>query len=244
MRVAREGRGGCVVTRLGCGLLLALLLGCGDGMELVPLGETQHFRRGDPFRVISSTNPLRATRTYLCTSCEEGDFERLVPPPGFEKSPVWRLEASAAVLEKLPEDATFVGFVADGGLRFQHDARSLAPPLLGGASFPCGYPLLGGDSCGAIVSLESDRTFTWRAGDTLHALNDGSDVFVLYASRDVEDLDALRLPPGWRHSERVLAEALVVDSEGYLEAYADLAGNLWQRLDAGEREALRWRGDS
>ena len=55
---------------------------------------------------------------------------------------------------------------------------------------------------------------------------------MLYAVATGSDLAQLTLPPGWSYSTRALREALAVDSNGFLEAYSDLQGNLWQKLEA------------
>jgi hypothetical protein len=195
------------------------------------LGEVRHFELGDAFYEIGTTNPLFVIQTYLCTDCTAESFDGLVPEHGLEKSPVWRLEARSAELRKLPTDADFIGFVDGAGHHFQHDARSVSPPLLGGAIFPCGSPFWG-ESCGTIIRLESDRTFRFAAGDLVHELHDGPNRYVLYAVVDKNDLANLELPPGWTQLTRRLDGEMIMTSNGFQDVYQDVRKNLWQRLSS------------
>lgn len=226
-------------TRKISAVALCLLLavaggttGCGDDIAESSKRRTpgvQTFAMGDPFFVIQSVDLTADVDTFLCLTCDLDSFASLVPPAGFEKSPVLRLKADAAELRKLPSDDDFIGFVADGH-RFQNDAR-FASPLAGGVTIPCALPGEPG-FCGLLLELESDRTFVYDAGSWIDVLSDGHDRYVLYAAFDDGNLDAIPAPPGWRRSRERLARRLVVDSEGYPHIHRDAAGNLWQRTTA------------
>jgi hypothetical protein len=111
-----------------CGLTIGTWLGAVDASAL----ETRFFAEGDPFLVISTTDVTAPTDTYLCTTCSEQSFAALILPAGFSKNPVLRLQASRAVLRKLPTADGFEGFTDAAGNEFQNDARLVAPPLRGG----------------------------------------------------------------------------------------------------------------
>lgn len=197
----------------------------------------QNFSQGDPFYVIQNANPLSQADTFLCISCDAADFAALTPLAGYQKSPVRTLAASSAELRKLPSQPTFQGFVDGAGNEFQADAQLIAPPLAGGASFLCGFP--GPGFCGVIGHLESDRTFVFDAGETVHELSDGSSTWVLYLELNTVGLATMILPPGWSYASRTLSQALVLDSGGFPDIYTDVQGNLWQ-LQTVPEPGLAW----
>jgi hypothetical protein len=168
--------------------------------------------------------------TFLCISCSLDEFMSLAAPPGFEKTPVHTLQANTAELRKLPTDDHFIGFTDDAGHEYQNDAR-FASPLSGSVTLPCGIPGREG-YCGLMIELESDRTFVYSAGETIHELGDGTVTYLLYAVCDASNLAAMRLPGGWSYAARALDRELVVDPEGFPHVYQDVQGNLWQKVGA------------
>jgi hypothetical protein len=204
------------------------------------IGEVRHFERGNAFFEVATTSPFVSIRTYLCTDCTAESFDELEPEYGLEKLPVRRLEARSAEVRKLPMDEDFIGFVDRAGHRFQRDARSVSPLLLGGAVYPCGVPFMG-SFCGSIVRLESDRTLRFGAGDLVHELDDGTSRYVLYAAADKDDLASLSLPPGWNQLTRRLDGEMIITTNGFLDVFQDARENLWQRVgidrfDVGDGE--------
>lgn len=190
--------------------------------------------KGDPILEIQQDQPSNA-EAYVCTDCDLATFQALTAPAGYSKTPVRVTEANFAVNRGVTTLPDFVGLDAVGH-EFQLVARLEAPPFEGGVEFLCGLPIAPG-FCGAVAHLESDRTFTFLAGETVHELRipffDGDeiliDTFILFASANPVGLDEMLLPPGWFYQTRVLAGNLVVqDPTGFPDVYTDVQNNLWQ----------------
>ncbi len=171
-----------------------------------------------------------------CAECTPEQFEAMVPPPGYVKGAfrVFLMAEGGGVLptppEGLPRQLDLIPEVP--GPEFTYTAHVLGGEVLGIA--PGAVPL-------AIIDVRRHTFFRYEAGQVVHEVTDpDGDVYVainldldLAATIDYEQVGALSelpVPEGWTYSSRVLAEDLLLATDGLARVFVQGTLAAWQRV--------------
>ena len=220
---------------LGWAIMVASLLGvgCSDtpGSPELP-GE------GFTLKVHQNTgeNPF-AQLAYQCNACTFEDYAGLEPPEGWTKGPTQMVIPSGEMLstpvfEGVPATIDLIAELP--GDEFELIAKSLNGTVLE----------MSGTRLVALVDVMRDTLFRYPAGGRVHEVTDPEgQVFILFAfevatmdaDRAVfESADALSdypVPEGWTYTTRVLADELVLATEGVATVLSirGEVSSVWQR---------------
>jgi len=182
----------------------------------------------------TGANPF-ARYVYACIpGCTPADFATVTAPAGFEKASAKLSIPSSisATLPTIPGVAPSLDLVAS----LPGDDFNLVAELLG-ISIVEFNPTFGAF---ALAQVQRDTVFTYDAGSVVHEVIDTDDnVYILFSfdldqlatidPGQVDSLSGLDVPTGWSYRSRSLSEALVVESGGLANVFAQGSTNAWQR---------------
>ncbi len=185
-----------------------------------------------------STGETQFTQlAYQCDACSFAQFEAIVPPPGWEKSPTQVMIVpgemrSVPSFEGVPDTMDFVPEIP--GEEFRLIAKVLDVTVLE----------LGPNGFMALAEVMRDTIFHYPAGSRIHEFTDpDGNSFVLFVyeveskdftNPDFQAADALADyagPQGWTYSTEILDEELVMEANGVATVLTirRTPSSVWQR---------------
>lgn len=167
-------------------------------------------------------NPV-ASYNYICLSCADdlaSAYDAATLPAGTERVPWREMIAARTTMRPVP------------GLE-NVEPLDILPQVEGAEFVLAAAPQEGVTKEGWVfLWMKSDRTISWDAGDVVHEITDGKQVYVAFAllrGTDPAALNELPLPTGWSYRSRKLDAPLTLDAHGAPRVALNLnAAHLWQ----------------